>query len=210
MVQINLISLLARREIVHPSSIISAELVNEQKLSINIKGVPWWRDVLKAGDESVIAFVFDGVTDGCLDLGIIDSEYDEALESFKIFYAEDCDWAQEYGFEIYCSAPLQDPFKLYSIVSDYVIGNRSMFGVTDYLNTGAGHYLHNFEKIVTSRSYMLARAPKVLCEKICSELDRQGVKYKTSASCIRNVGKIVVQLEGSTFFCSNAVAVYDE
>ena len=206
----DLLTLLNRRSIGHPTSIASVEIQIHRELRVKLRGIPWWSENMRKETDAEIIFVFENVSSGSLDLEIADLEYDEVLETFSIREAEDCDWAQAYGFEIYCSSPIPNPMEIFTITYDWLIANKSIYNVSDFLNTGSGNYLSGFKKITASNSFLLARAPQPLCGQICDELTRQDVKHNKLATTLRDTSRLIVELDGSSFFCQNAYAEFTE
>jgi hypothetical protein len=206
----NLVTLMKQQTICHPSSIVCIRTEAGGHVSIKIRGFPWWREGLHHNSDGEIEFVFEGVSDGILDLAGLNLEDDKALEDFEIVETEECAWLEEYGFEIYCSAPIPNPLNVYTLVHDYLVTNKSNLSALDFLNTGSRYYLSEFRKIVASNSFLLCRAPAELCDLVIDELNRQGVQHNKLPSQLRDYSPLLVTLGGSQFFCKSASAIFDD
>src|SRR6266446_3128425 len=174
--QVDLIELLSRRRIAHPSRVISAAL-RESELVLILRGWPWWREAKLGLNEGDITFRFTGVADGWLDLTwIFSRDNDEALDPFDVSSVADHEWAQPNTFEVYCNGPLPDPLGLYAKVEDYLWGVSAPKGARDFLNVDCG-VLSRFVQITASSSYLVARGPERIRKIVCDELGEQRVPY---------------------------------
>ena len=80
----DLLTLLNRRSIGHPTSIASVEIKIHRELRVKLRGFPWWCDSQKQKADGDVTFVFEDVSSGSLGLEIADLNYDEVLETFTI------------------------------------------------------------------------------------------------------------------------------
>ncbi len=209
MKKIELNKLLQKHSIVHPTTIKSAKLSPNGGLEVEIEGFPWWQEEL--GDElhGKMKLTFSEVTTGYLDLNALVDEDNEALEEFQIKESEELPWTQDYGFAIYCSEPVDNPFSIYEIAHDWLQSNGSLFEVNDFLNFGHSGLIRDFTRICQSSSFLLARAPSELANLICEELTRCDITHNKFSEHLRDLPKFVVTMSGSQFFCSGAYCIYD-
>ncbi len=203
---VDAIDLLNEHEIVHPSRVASAS-VQLGEFQLVIRGCPWWH--VKAGDaEGQISFRFSRVSDGQMDLpALLGCEADEALEDFAIRLTSSLDWVSTELFQIYCSAPLSDPLKVYAIVQNYLLAQRASWTPAHYLN--GARCLDQFLEVTASAGYLLATVPQSLRELVVSELQAQGVRHNVMESKARADGRLFVRILGSAFFCETAVAEFE-
>lgn len=208
--RVELIELLRTRTIVHPSRIISTSFDHEGTLRIHAFGCPWWHKDPKL-PERAIELIFDGVDNGKVDLGCLPrSSDDDAWEIFEVRSLADIGWAQPSRFGIYCNGPLLNPFSLYRAVHDYLELENSFFRADDFLNFGWSRLLADYQKIATSDSYLLARAPEAIRALICAELDAQGVGYSIISHPRQPETRLWVRLEGLDVICEAAYAEFEE
>lgn len=198
-----------KQTVCHPSSLVHIRAEKGGVVSIKTRGFPWWRDGLHQNQDEEIEFIFDGVADGVLNLAGFDYDDDEVLEDFEIIETEKCAWLEEYGFEIYCSAPIPAPLDIYTLVHDYLVANNSTLSALDFLNAGSRSYLNDFRKIVESNSFLLCRVPAELCGLIVDELNCQSVKHNKLPTSLRKNKPLLVTYDGFRFFCKNASAKFD-
>jgi hypothetical protein len=208
--RVELIELLRTRAIFHPSRIISTSLNHEGALRIRAFGIPWWHKEPKL-PEGAIEYVFSGIDDGEVDLGRLPrSSDDEAWEIFEVRSLADVGWAQPSCFDIYCNGPLLRPFSLYQAVHDYLELEHSFFRADDFLNFGSSRLLADYQKIVASNSYLVARAPDAIRALVCAELDAQGVGYSVISHSRQPETRLWVRLEGLDVICEAAYAEFEE
>jgi hypothetical protein len=141
---------------------------------------------------------------------LINSEWesDEALEQFAITPLAEVEWAQPHTLSIYGNAPLTEPMKLYMEVHDYLQTRGSFYRPNYFLNFG--RLLTDFQKITSSKSYLLARGPDSICRVICSHLDTQNVKYNVITGPAQPETRLWVRLGSSHLLCNAAYAVFDD
>src|SRR6476661_7140904 len=101
----DLIDLLRKREIVHPTRIVAVEGGHRQ-LRISLEGWPWWRDGPTDREERIL-FSFEGIEEGLLDAAtLLDIEEDEALELCSVSPLSEMPWAAGgTSYATYCSEP---------------------------------------------------------------------------------------------------------
>jgi hypothetical protein len=165
----DLLELLNRTNIVHPTRIVGIEASHLQ-LRIKVSGNQWWRNDGGA-EEGQIVFTFDGIGEGLLDpKTLFDMEKDKALEIFEVSLLSEKEWANAgTSFATYCSEPLPDPLQLYLIIEDYLWNAGALRSARDYLNIPNGSLLH-FCEIAGTGSYLLAEAPPRIHELVLEEL----------------------------------------
>jgi len=210
MPHVDLLSLLEKYPISHPSSLVKIEADQSGRVSITIKGTQWWKGKSELGHDKEIIFVFEGVSDGFLDVDLFDDAWNECLESFCIFKTKECEWLAEDGFAIYCSSPLPEPLEIFVIVHDYLKKFDADISPVVFLNAGDFGYLADFKKITSSTSYLLGKVPPVLCGLIEEDLARQGVKYNKLGIGLRNNRTLLVQFGRNSFFCDSAMATFED
>jgi hypothetical protein len=205
---VDLMELLSRRPIAHPTRITSA-LFRDGELRVFVKGWPWWVEEPSRQDDEEIVFCFNGITGGLIELtALVDDEFDEALEDFDISLTEEHEWAKPSTFGIYCSAPLVHPVELYARVEDYLCESSALRVPEDFLHHASP--LSRFLKATATRSYLLANGPECIRRLVCEELQAQGVPHTVIEKAAASEGRFLVRLNDSGFFCDAATAEFDE
>ncbi|MFC2953667.1 hypothetical protein ACFOOP_17135 [Marinicaulis aureus] len=204
--EIGLLELTEKRTIIHPTSINEIKFGSAGDLEVRVQGCPWWLDDAASAETQTISFLFSEITHSILYFEDFNPDYDEALEDFEINSSSNLAWAQSESIAIHCSTPLTDALGLFAVVQDYLSAEKALFDARYFLNFVSSDELSVFKKITETRSYMLARAPKLLSGLICEELDRQGVKYGKSPTLLDKVGIYHVRFGETQFFCNRAVA----
>lgn len=201
----DLIDLLGRTDIVHPTRIAAVE-ASHRELLIAIAGYPWWRPS-KGGDEQRIVFTFEGVEEGLLDAAsLLDMEENEALEDFRVSRLSEEPWADAGTvYASYCSEPLPDPLRLFAVVEDYLWDAGAPRSARDYLNVPDG-YLARFCDLARTASFLVAEAPKHVHDMIIAELRRQNVAHAVLMSERPAKRGVFVQIGGTSFVCEGATA----
>lgn len=201
----DLIDLLGKTEIVHPTRIAAVE-ASHRELRITIAGYPWWRPGTGGGEERIV-FSFEGVEEGQLDAAtLLDMQEDEALEVFLVSRLADEPWADTGTFYAsYCSEPLPDPLRLFAVVEDYLWDAGAPRSARDYLNVPCG-YLSRFCDLAGTASFLVAEAPKHLHDMIIAELRRQNVTHNVLMSERPSKRGVFVQIGGTSFVCEGATA----
>jgi hypothetical protein len=204
---IDAIELLREREIVFPCRVASSSLA-DREFRLSVAGYPWWRD--EAGDaEGKISFRFAGVTRGSLDMApLLDHTEDEWLEEFEIQFTSTLDWADPNQFSIYCSAPLPNPIAVYTAVENYIFASRALRTPGDYLN--GAFRISSFLEIATSSGYLLAIGPEPIRSIVVAELKSQSVRHTVLEAKRHAEARLLVRLQGSSFFCDAALAEFDQ
>lgn len=209
MTRVELVKLIKKHEICHPSRLKSLTAVG-QELRIVFEGYPWWRAHNDPNLESSITFIFKD-TDGFLDLSFVqdcgDEAADEVLDDFSITSIKAGDWADIPCFSIYGQAPLSDPKGLYERLHDHLQRLGSHKKARVFLNCPPGK-LSRFAELTNASAYLLARVPKSLCEFICNDLKTQGVPFNVMGKETHRKG-LIVRWQGATFECQAAYAEFD-
>ena len=201
----DLLELLNRTDIVHPTRIVAVEASHRQ-LRITIAGTPWWRNDADV-DEEQIVFSFEGVGEGLLDPEtLLDMDDDEALEVFEVSSLSEKGWAEAGSFfATFCSEPLPHPLQLYAIIEDYLWDAGAPRSARDYLNIPNGS-LSRFCEIASTNSFLLAEAPPKLHELVLAELRRQNVSHNVITSERASNQNLFVQIGDTSFVCERATA----
>ena len=204
--RIDLLDLLADREIVHPTR-ISAVTWAGSELVLSLTGYRWWEQACTdRRADGAIRFVFGGVADGTLRPSIMDDD-DEALEDFAIRPITDVPWAQPADWSIYCSAALPDPMAIYVGLHDFLAREGAFYTPADFLNGAAE--ISRFTAITQTPGFMLGSGPECVRALLCAELERQGVRFSV-VHTMRDVdSRLLVRLGGSSFVCDTAVAEFE-
>lgn len=217
--RIDLLDLLCKAEIVHPSTIRSVEMrerlieaagCTASDLYVSLIGHAWWRPGRKDDIETAYEFLFEDLYDGTLGVRMVDSHFDEALEDFSIQSLIDTDWAQGGERQIFCSGPLRDPFSLYMALEEHLLAADTYMRPEDFLNWPSS--LRKFAEMTASGSYLVARAPIGVCKIVVDELERQCVPHNLVggsrvATDVQAAKGLWVRLNGSSFLCRGAVAI---
>src|SRR5690606_10588035 len=119
---------------------------------------PWWTDT--KGDDQTLELIFEGISWGGLDLDLVSSDYDEALEDFSVREVQDISWAQPDIHSIFCSDPMSAPSALYAKLETFLRKEEAFRTVADFLN--GGDSLAKFTAIASSSSYLVARGPEII------------------------------------------------
>lgn len=206
--RVDLLALLRKRSVCHPSHIIGAALENHD-FRVRIVGDPWWSENSDRSRDHAIEFIFGGVGEGVLEPLDFDSEFSEALEPFNVIASDTLPWAQPRGSEIYCNAPLPKPLEVYLTVHDFLASHGTFRRAWQYLNCPEGEQLGPFIQITQANSFLLGRFPPVIRDLVCAQLDAQGVPYSDLPIGLEKLGKLLVTIQRSQFFCETAVAVFE-
>lgn len=203
--KIDLLELLNRTNIVHPTRIVGIEASHLQ-LRIKVSGNQWWRSDAGA-EEGQIVFTFEGIGEGLLDPEtLLDMEEDEALEIFEVLLLSAKEWAKAGTcFATYCYEPLPHPLQLYLIIEDYLWNAGALRSARDYLNIPNGSLLR-FCEIAGTSSYLLAEAPPKIHELVLAELKRQNVSHNVITSERTSNQTLLVQMGDTSFVCERATA----
>ncbi len=203
----DLLDLLARTAIVHPTRIAAVE-AGPHELRITIAGYPWWHPV-EAGLDQRIVFSLEGVREGVLDAAtLLDMDDDEALEFFSVTRLEDEPWADGgTSYSIYCSAPLRDPVRLFTAVEEYLKEAEAPRSVSAYLNV-PDDSLAGLLELSAKGSFLLAEAPEALRDVIITELRDQGVAHNVLQSQRPKQTGLFVQIGNSWVVCAAATAAF--
>jgi hypothetical protein len=201
----DLLELLNRTNIVHPTRIVGIEASHLQ-LRIKVSGNQWWRSDVGAG-EGQIVFTFEGIGEGLLNPEtLLNMEEDEALEIFEVSLLSEKEWAKAgISFATYCSEPLPHPLQLYLIIEDYLWNAGALRSARDYLNIPNGSLLR-FCEIAGTSSYLLAEAPPKIHELVAAELKRQNVSHNVITSERTSNQTLLVQIGDTSFVCERATA----
>jgi hypothetical protein len=199
----DLLELLRRQEIVHPTRIVAVE-AGHRRLRLTIAGYPWWRTTERAEDGQVV-FLFEGIEEGLLDVQtLLDFEEDEALEFVNVSPLSQHGWADGgTSFATYCSEPLPEPLALYAVVEDYLWDAGAPRSARDYLNIQDGS-LARFCALTRASSYLVARAPEHLHRLVEAELARQHVAHNVIAHERPMATGLFVQIGGTSLVCESA------
>lgn len=205
MVRVPLLELLAQRSISHPTR-VTRVVIAAGRLEIAVTGIAWWRDGDRARSGE-ITFIFGKLSADSVpvDFGF-DDDSDEDLDGFLIQSLSAIGWAQSPRNETYCHAPLQDTARLYAILQAFLDRLGALKGTGDFLNQG--RLLQDFERLSAASSYLLARAPDVLCPLLCDELDRQHVPHTIIQHTNAVDTRLWVRFGGDGFFCEEAWAEF--
>lgn len=181
-------------------------------MQIVVQGISWWSNTSDDRSDHTIKFLFEGVSEGCLqaaDFGSAGSYWDEALEVFEIFPLADLDWAQPNSFSVYCSSPLKSPWTLYLRVHDFLQQVDSYREVWEFLNYPSGQ-LAQFVEIASSNSFLVATGPQCILDIVRSELDAQSVTYNVLGGTMKPDQRLLVRIARSHFLCSGAFAEFGQ
>lgn len=200
--RIDLTQLLAKRPIVHPTR-IERMIICGDRMEMVVTGHPWWVGAQADRPSPRITLVFEALSEGALPVHLNDP-FSEDLEGFAIQPLATVEWAQPPRNAIYCQAPLPDPARIYSMLQAFLTEASAFKGPGDFLNEGC--LLDNFAKITSGGSYLLARAPDVLCRLLCDELDRQAVPHNVIEHATQPENRLWVRLGQAGFFCGRAWA----
>ena len=203
--RIDLLDLLADREIVHPTR-ISAVTWAGSELVLSLTGYRWWEQACTdCRADGALRCVFGGVADGTLHPGVMDD--DEALEDFAIRPITDVPWAQPADWSIYCSAALPDPMAIYVGLHDFLAREGAFYTPADFLNGAAE--ISRFAAITQAPGFMLGSGPECVRALLCAELERQGVRFSVIHTMRDVESRLLVRLGGSSFVCDTAVAEFE-
>lgn len=198
--KVELQELLKERNLIHPCKIRDVHSNGEGALEIKLEGISWWRNADLHCDD-ILILRFEGMGQGYLRVDdFFNNLYQEDVEELSVEWIEN-----ETRANLFCSAPLKDPFQIVRVVFNYSAPGQP--APLNYLNMGLGN-LDTFAKIVTSSSYLLFEGPVALADLIAMELDKQSIPNNTvtrefSAKYYR------VQIGDSRFICEKAYALFD-
>ncbi len=211
--KIDLLSLLASHEIIHPTRLLGFS-ASRGKLRFELQGYVWWKPV-HSPSESNISFIFSEVDAGQLDMSIFDAytDQDEVLEDFSIETAKPGDWDEDAEIAIFCQSAVPDPEGLYARLHGHLQRERSWKGPHDYLNSMRGQ-LKRFAALTQTPPFLLSRAPESVNRFLATELDSQGVQYYFIPEDYPQNGearfkpRLIVRWLDSVFRCGSAHAEF--
>jgi hypothetical protein len=204
-IRVDLMELLAEQPIVHPTRVERVTICGD-RMEMVVSGYPWWLGGQASVPSPRITLIFENLSEGALPVHF-DNQFSEDLEVFSIEPLATIEWAQSSRNDIYCHAPLPDPARIYSMLQAFLAGVGAFKGPGDFLNQGC--LLEGFTKVTSDRSYLLARAPDVLCRLLCDELDRQLVPHNVLQHSPWPESRLWVRLEGAGFLCGSAWAEFE-
>ena len=209
--RIDLITLLARQSIRHPTRFVACAIEATQ-LRLTFEGTPWWKTNIRAPGDEQISLVFQGVVSGHLDLSRLESlgndDADEVLETFSIEANTPGDWTDGTETAIYAQAPLPDAARVFVNLHSHLQRLQSYRGPRDFLNCPHGK-LKGFEELTQSSLYLFARAPADIARFLAAELNAQGVPFYTMNASGTFVTKRIVRWMDTVFECEAAFAEFD-
>ena len=206
--RMDLMELLRSKAIAHPT-IINSISVEGGNVRVRVSGWPWW-DASSEKKEGKIEFVFEGVSEGEIEIGVTNSNdhyFNEALEDFEIKSLNDVAWAQPNSQSVYCSSPIPRPWELYALLHDHLVKEGSFKRPADFLNSA--QTFESFYKIAASNSFMVAHCPEVICKIVCDELIRQGVPHNVLSRALNADTRLWVRLNEADFLCQTATAIFE-
>jgi hypothetical protein len=202
----DLAELLTDRPLVHPTRIDGVSWRGDQ-LIIQVRGYRWWEGPYSDRQtEGQIAFVFEGVGQGCLLTDEIDPQEDEALEDFEISLVSAVPWAQACDWSIYCSGAIAQPLTLYSTIHDYLCSNNSFLTAEHFLNQATD--LSRFAAMAQTNGFLVARGPTCIRDLVCEDLVRQSVPHNVVQTVADTEPKFLIRLGNSAFLCESARAEF--
>ncbi len=208
---VELVELLRRREPWHPSRYTLLRSDCGSELQIEVTGYPWWLENPQPESNKKITFLIEGITDICLNSDIFDADLgEEDLESFDARPLSKHEWAKGAHGNIYCSAPLSNPMDVYVSAHDFLLSINCPYGPERYLNMGELGSLDEFVAIVSSNSFLLCSGPKMIRDKVCEVLEKQGSIFNVVKGKDLSNGLVCVQFSGSYIICRSAHAVFED
>lgn len=213
----DLLELLSRRAIVHPTRLDRFSSSFDCSVSVGISGYPWWRDSAARKSRGKAVLHFEGIDRGSIDVEFfrqvkfdrIESHSD--LENFSVVCLSDEAWARGEWWHVFCHAPLADPMAFYAEFHDYLRSIRCPHPPSLYLNcmnSLTEVSLKAFSAHASSTSYQLCGAPEEIARWVCGELDRCGTGHKILKSSENKTGLRLVRFGQSYFTCANAFIEY--
>ena len=208
---VDLFELLAKRPIVHPSTLKSASFrsapFQEGELILEVTGYPWWIGA-EFHETGTVRLAFTGLTDGNAFLPIFfDEDETEFLEDLSIAATAALSWMPSELSSIYCSQPIPEPLRIYGLVQKYLMESGSRRAFEDILN--GGFPLHKFLEHASSDAFLLTTAPEDLTSLVATELDRQGVAFTTQTCRTHPQARWYVSFGHTWFFCETATAAWE-
>lgn len=205
--RVELIELLADREIVHPTK-ISSVVWSEGELVMSITGYRWWEQARSGhGLDGAIRFIFGGVTGGALRPDEFSLDDDEALEDFEITPVAEVGWAQPQDWSVFCSSAIPDPMALYVGLHDFLAREGAFYAPEDFLNCAAE--ISRFVGMARTPGFMLGQGPDCVRALLCAELERQGVGHNVIYTLADEESRMLVRVGKSSFLCNSAVAEFE-
>lgn len=205
--RVELIELLADREIVHPTT-ISSVVWAQGELVMSITGYRWWEQPYSGRkSDGAIRFIFGGVTGGALRCDEFHPEDDEALDDFEITPVADVGWAQPKDWSLFCSSAIPQPMALYVGLHDFLAREGAFYAPGDFLNCATE--ISRFVAMARAPGFMLGQGPGCVRDLLCAELERQGVVYNVIQTLADQESRMLVRIGGSSFLCNSAVAEFE-
>jgi hypothetical protein len=205
---VDLLSLLRRKPVGHPTRITSVQFVGNRALRIVVVGWPWWDACLDTSTDHQIELLFGGISDGVLEPLDFDFEETEALEPFEVVETANLPWAQPDGFAIYCHAPLPRPLEVFAKIHDFLLPCGGVRRASHFLNCGDQEALSTFVERTRSTSYLIGNAPRAIRDLITAELTAQHVAYNELPRRLQRCGPLLVTMGRSQFLCETAEAEF--
>lgn len=203
--QSELVELLSKKKISHPTQIRSSEFSASTGI-IKLRGFPWWSDDRSGIEEAEISFRFDGIEESNLSESWFGGdEFHEDLEDFSVEQMNEQVWALGKSTEVYCNAPLEDKFELLAAVDSFLVSSGCPYNLGVFLNMPT---IRTFGEFTSSSSYKICSGPKAVCDQVTKELERQNVTYSALEHAPREDNRLLVRLHSGFLICRSAIAIY--
>ena len=132
-------------------------------------------------------------------------EYCEDLEEFTVEQMNEQEWAIGNSVEIYCNSPLQDKFAVLAAVDCFLVSSGCPYELDRFLNMST---IRDFGKITSTSSYQICSGPKVVCDKVVTELVRQKVRHSVIEHLPIEDNRLLVKMRDGYIVCQSAIATY--
>ena len=209
--RVELVELMRRRELCHPSRYTLLRSYCDSALQIEVTGYPWWLANPENVSGKKITFHIEGITDICLNRDVFGADpCEEDLESIDVRPLSEHDWAKGMHGKVYCSAPLVNPLDVYASAHDFLLSINCPYGPERYLNMGEFGSLDEFVAIASENSFLLCSGPEMIRQKACGVLEDQGSEFNVVVGEDLSGGLFCVQFSGSHIICRSAHAIFED
>lgn len=182
-------------------------MLKEENLEITYSGYPWWLEhhASNIKETKSIKFKFTGIQSGSLNLTDFENGgWEKDLECLALSEVQN-----DRLVEIHCNSRIGEPERFYKLYLDVQMQYSFVPDFSELFNCGNEGSIAGFQKVVGSSSFLLYEGGVAISNAIINELKRQGVDYSAQTTEGSDI-LLEVQINGSRFFCENAVAEFSD
>lgn len=207
--KIDLIELLASREIKHPSRIDSLKSNYRSDMTFEISGFPWWLNEPSSLIDAKITLHCENIVEFNLNGGLsLTDESDEDLEEFNAQPYQDILDERGENCDVYCYTACTNPLEYVVLLQERIRDLHWALPAEEYLNIS--HIRSSNNTTTSPISYQFGEAPETITKIICELLQERNMKYSIIKHS-RDPSKLIyVTLGLNEIICERAYVTYDE